>query len=491
MKKSTHRPTASEIDGVAYRRAKLWEIILVSCNGMIGMSVYSLIGMASYSASIGYGISTAIIGVILMGTRILDGVTDPLLALLYDKVDTRFGRLRILLISGFLIEGFALYGMFDLFSSKGFGIFAFTLLYVLYVIGYTIANMTAQTFFPILTNDPKQRPTLGVWSTIFNYFVPMAMSILLNVILLPRCGGTYNQQFLSLAVRVTLLIAAVGVVLVCIGITPIDKPAYYKVVEKKEPLKIRDMIDVVAHNKPLQAYIISAASDKFAVQSTSQSIIGTLLYGIVIGNIGLSTILSIISMVPSILFAAFGARYAGKHGNRDTIRHFSFVCIMIAAISIVFFVVIDPKSIATFGPTMVIYVILNLLMNGSRMCITTANTAFMADITDYELDRSGRYVPAVTAGTYSLIDKIISSFGAVMATGAVALLGYHDTVPQPTDPSTPAIFAMAMALFYGLPIIGWAITLLAMKNCKLGKEEMVEVQKHIEAKKKAAQAQTA
>jgi len=49
------KPTASEVDGVQYRRAKLWQIICYACNGLVGMSVYSLIGMASYSASIGYG----------------------------------------------------------------------------------------------------------------------------------------------------------------------------------------------------------------------------------------------------------------------------------------------------------------------------------------------------------------------------------------------------------------------------------------------------
>ncbi|MCI5822261.1 MAG: sugar transporter, partial [Lachnospiraceae bacterium] len=69
----------SEIDGVQYRRAKMWQIILVACNAMVGMSVYSLIGMASYSASIGYGVSTAVVGVILTCTRILDGITDPIL----------------------------------------------------------------------------------------------------------------------------------------------------------------------------------------------------------------------------------------------------------------------------------------------------------------------------------------------------------------------------------------------------------------------------
>ena len=171
------KQSQSEIDGVQYRRAKTWQIILVACNAFVGMSVYSLIGMASYSASVGYGITTAAVGVILTCTRILDGITDPLVAFLYDKVDTKFGKLRVLLISGFVIEAFALWAMFDFMSSKGFGWAVFTLLYVVYVIGYTITNMTAQTFAAIMTYDPKQRHVIGVWGTAFNYLVPMVLSI--------------------------------------------------------------------------------------------------------------------------------------------------------------------------------------------------------------------------------------------------------------------------------------------------------------------------
>ena len=93
----------SEIDGVQYRRAKLWQIILIACNAFVGMSVYSLIGLASYTASLGFGIATAVVGVILTWTRIIDGITDPLLAFVYDRVNTRFGTIRILLITGYII----------------------------------------------------------------------------------------------------------------------------------------------------------------------------------------------------------------------------------------------------------------------------------------------------------------------------------------------------------------------------------------------------
>ena len=40
-----------------------------------------------------------------------------------------------------------------------------------------------------------------------------------------------------------------------------------------------------------------------------------------------------------------------------------------------------------------------------------------------------------------------------------------------------------MAIYFGLPVLGWICTLVAMKFCKLDRAEMVEVQKRIEAKK--------
>ena len=161
---------------------------------------------------------------------------------------------------------------------------------------------------------------------------------------------------------------------------------------------------------------------------------------------------------------------------------------------ILFFALIRKNTAAIaamWSLPMIGYVLITFLCRGTQMCVTTSATSFMADVIDYELDRSGRYIPAVVSGTYSLIDKIISSFGAVLATGCIALIGYTNTVPQPTDPLTPSVFWMTLALMYVLPIIGWIITLIAMKPCKLDKAEMVEVQKRIAEKKAEAKAELA
>lgn len=479
-------------DENVYRKAKLWQIILVAFNAFNGMAVYFLIGLASYSASIGYGIATVVVGGLLTFTRIFDAITDPLLAFVYDRFNSPFGKVRPLMLIGWFIQSLGLLCMFNFFSSKGHGIPVFLGFYLLYVIGYTIVNMTAQTLPALMTNDPKQRPTVGVWQTVLNYLTPMVLNIVVYTKLMPAYGGSFNQEFLNVVTWMCCGLALLGVILVCIGISEYDKPENFEGLGKKERLKLKDMVEVLKDNKPLQSYIISAASDKVAQQASSASIVSTMLNGILIGNMGLATTLSMIGMLPSILFAAYGARYAGQHGHKESIVTWTRRCIYANIAIIAFFIIIrmtaGTNSIAAMGIPMILFVTLTFISNGFAMCVTTANTGFMADIIDFELDRSGKYIPAVISGTYSLVDKIVSSFSAAIATGCVALIGYTSTMPQPTDPQTGGVFWMTMFLRYGLAIAGWICTLLAMRHCNLDKDEMARVQRDIAERKAQASA---
>lgn len=486
-----NKSSQSEIDGVQYRRARLWQIVMVAASGFVGMGFYCLIGLASYTASIGFGIATVAVGGILTFTRIFDAVTDPLLAFIYDKVNTRFGKVRILLVSGWLTMVLATLMMYNWAAGKGHGIAVFVLLYVVYIIGYTLYNMTGQTLFALMTNDPKQRPMVGVWSTIFNYVVPIALNMIYYVTLMPKYGG-FNLEFLAAVCWVTIAVSAVGLISTCIGISEFDKPENFAgTTARKEKLKLKDMLEVLKNNRPLQCYIAAGASDKITQQIASQSIISTMMGGIIIGDMSISTTLTTVSIIPSILFAFIGAKYAGKHGNKKTIVTWTYMCIYVTCATILFFVFLhvggNTRSISVALPLMIIYVILTLVLNATKMCVTTGNNAFMADVIDYELDRGGKYIPAVVSGVYSLIDKLVSSVSALIVTSAIALIGYRETMPQPTDELTGGIFWMTLSLMYGMPLLGWGITLLAMRFCTLGKEEMVEVQKRIADKKAAVQ----
>lgn len=481
------KPSQSEIDGVQYRRAKTWQIALAQMCSGANMCFYMLVGYANYVGNVGYGLLLATVGLILTGTRIFDAITDPIISFLIDKTNTRFGKIRIFMLGGWLLESTAILMLFSWMNGKGHGIVMFIVLYMLYIIGYTMSNMAGQIVSPILTNDPKQRPLVGVWATVYNYLVPIIISMGITVVILPRFGNEFTVPMLATAAMFCVTFSFVLMMLATIGISSIDKPENFKGISS-ERVKLKDMVSVLKSNRALQTYIVAQASDKIAIQVAGQSIITTLLYGIVIGNMQLSTIINMIAMLPGIIFAILGARYAGKHGSKKSLVTWTKACIIGTLLLVVLFVVTQSQRIADVALLSGIYLILTLIVNSFKMCVTTSTNAMMADIIDYELDRSGNYMPGTVTGVYSLIDKIVSSLGSTIAALCVSIIGYTAVAPQPTDPWTPGIFWMALAISYGLPIVGWICTLVAMKFSPISKETMVEVQKRIADKKAAAKA---
>ena len=478
--------TQSEIDGVQYRRVPTWCIAIAEMQGGAAMAFYSLVGLMSYVASEGYGIALALAGVILTATRWFDGIIDPFLAVWIDKLHTRFGKLRILMLLGLTIRSIAMLMLFVWFSGKTQSVVLFIILYMVNIVGNSIFDIAGNMLPAVMTNDPRQRPTVQVWATIYNYLFPMILSVVSAMVILPMFGNEYTREMLSLTCIIYVAVAWVLTLIACIGLTPVDKPENFEgVTAGGDNVGLKDMGKFLLHNRPFQMYVVAAVSDKLAQQVISQTIVTTMLFGILIGNIQFGTMLSMFSMLPSIVFAIFGARYCGKHGSKEATVTWTWACAIIAVANILFCTFVDMRSISTNMVMTGIFFVLLLLMNGAKMCVTTANGSMRADIVDYELDRSGKYIPAVVTATYNFIDQLISSLGITIATVCVSLIGYVNTTPQPTDAPTPAIKAMALFLYVGMPILGWICTLIAMRFFKLTKEEMVHVQKRIAEKKQA------
>ena len=148
-----------------------------------------------------------------------------------------------------------------------------------------------------------------------------------------------------------------------------------------------------------------------------------------------------------------------------------------------FMYIVDMRKVTVEILPTVVFFVITLLVNGAKMCVTTATSSMGADVIDYELARSGKYMPAVVTGTYNFFDRILSSLGAVLATSLIAIIGYTSTMPQPTDAPTLAIKNMTIFIYVGLPIIGWICNLVAMKLSPISKEEMVRIQEKIAEQK--------
>lgn len=109
-------------NGVQYRRAKTWQIAFSQLSSGSNVIFYLLVGLMSYLANAGYGIAVAVVGIILTGTRIFDGLIDPFIAMFIDKFNSKHGKIRIILSIGWVIRAIATYMLFIWGSGKGYGV---------------------------------------------------------------------------------------------------------------------------------------------------------------------------------------------------------------------------------------------------------------------------------------------------------------------------------------------------------------------------------
>ena len=471
---------------VVYRKARKWQMALGMMNNGASMCFFMLMMYASYIGSAGYGVGTALLGLIITGTRIFDGITDPIIAFLIDKTHTGVGKIRLWLAGGWLVEALAVILMINVLSGKGFGVLMYSAIYALYIIGYTMNSIAGNIIPTVMVTDPRQRPIVGVFGTIYSYFVPMIVTILINVVILPKFENQYSIPMLQTASLVILAVSLVFMILCCIGITPIDKMENFtSTTAEPEKVRLRDAIKLVTSSRALLTFIIGAAADKFAQQTAGQAVITTMLSGILIGNMQIATKISVYAMVPSIVFAFLGAKYAGRHGSRQSMITWSWACVAVLAPMYIWLSLIDMRTISLATLPMIGYTLTSLAKNGTMMCVTTTNTMMLSDIVDFEHARTGNYLPATITGTYSFVDKLISSFGATVASFAIALIGFTTTLPQPTDNPTPEIKFVALFLTFGLPILGRLCAIIAMKFNPITKESMVEAHRVIQERAEA------
>ncbi len=471
---------------VVYRKARKWQMALGMMNNGASMCFFMLMMYASYIGSAGYGVGTALLGLIITGTRIFDGITDPIIAFLIDKTNTGVGKIRIWLAGGWLVEAIAVILMINVLSGRGFGVLMYSTIYALYIIGYTMNSIAGNIIPTVMVTDPRQRPIVGVFGTIYSYFVPMIVTILINVVILPKFENQYSIPMLQTASLVILAVSLVFMILCCIGITPIDKMENFtSTTTEPEKVRLRDAIKLVTSSRALLTFIIGAAADKFAQQTAGQAVITTMLSGILIGNMQIATKISVYAMVPSIVFAFLGAKYAGRHGSRQSMITWSWACVAVLAPMYIWLSLIDMRTISLATLPMIGYTLASLAKNGTMMCVTTTNTMMLSDIVDFEHARTGNYLPATITGTYSFVDKLISSFGATVASFAIALIGFTSTLPQPTDDPTPEIKFVALFLTFGLPILGRLCAIVAMKFNPITKESMIEAHRVIQERAEA------
>lgn len=313
---------ASERDGVQYRKASIPDLFMGMANRGTNTILYMVIGFASLVAPQGYGIPTAIAGIILTVTRWADGVSDAVVAALFERFNPPKGKIRIMFTAGWAVAVLGAMLLYNWAAGKFegvLGIVVFVVIYLLFDIGNTMQGITGNTVGTVITNDPTQRPMTGLLSTIYSYCVPLICTNVITFVILPKYDMQYNLPMLAETVYWFAGISFIFVVLSCIGVRKIDVQETFEKLpeegeEEQKKATLREMWAVIKDNRNVQMYMLTAVSDRLAQQTMTQSVVMTLMNGVLIGSFAATTMVSNFSQIIGVTFALFGGLLAAKYG---------------------------------------------------------------------------------------------------------------------------------------------------------------------------------
>ena len=109
----------------------------------------------------------------------------------------------------------------------------------------------------------------------------------------------------------------------------------------------------------------------------------------------------------------------------------------------------------------------------------------VADCSDYETYRSGKYIPGIMGTLFSLVDKLVSSLAQTLVAFIFLICAGLHELPDDGTPYSGGIKVAVIVMFCIIPMLAWAATLLAMKGYSLTGEKMKTIQAVNAARKEA------
>lgn len=476
--------------------AKIWEIGFYALNNT-ATNIYMMIFMyVTYFLTGIVGVGVVLAGTITTVMRMWDGVTDPLIGFIVDKTNTRFGKNRPFMLIGNLILGitsFIIYWVTPSLPQAARFPF-YIVMYMCYIIGYTSQCVVTKSAQTCLTNDPKQRPVFTMFDAVFNVILFAVLPVIITNVLLPIYGGNdafTNPEFFRGLWKVFAPVSLIFTLLAMLGLRRKDRLEYYGtgVVQR---ITFKDYWEVLRKNRAIQMLVISASSDKLTASMKSNSIIYVMLFGIICGNYALYGSFSAMTSIPNVIVTLLLMNFiARRMGQKKAMLIGTWGSIISSVLLFLLLLFGNPTTLSFTKMNLfsIAFLVLNVVMAGFSNVAGNIVIPMTADCADYEVYRSGKYVPGLMGTLFSFVDKMISSLAGTFVSLMIAAIGFKTAQPTPDTPYSDSIFWVTIACFIGAPLLGWLCNIVALKFYPLTKEKMEEIQDRIAEIKAKAKAE--
>ena len=484
-------------------RAKLYQLALFPMNNGATNVYYVLI--LSYIATFGnkvLGLAMVFASVMVTGMRVFDAITDPIIGALMDKTSTRFGKFRPFMVIGNVIMSVAVILLYVctpmipqnmMWARYG----AFTLLYAVWVIGYTFQTSVTRAAQAVLTDDPKQRPLFTIFNTIGSLAGMGVMQAIGPILAGDNIFGDYNATWFAVMTPIGIGVSVLLTILAIIGIWEKDNEKYFGIGGgKAEPVKVSEYLSIIKANKPLQRLMIAGGGCKLAMSIGTNVTVLIMLYQLMMGNYdGLYLPMMVLGYVFAVPFFVLTVQTSQKHGQKKSLMTYVTVALL-SYVGVLVLLLLwkqgDPawnlSIMGEGGLELNLYTILFILFfgigYGAYYSTADMPIPMVADCADYETYRSGKFIPGIMGTLFSLVDKLVSSLAATVVSIALMFIGVGD-LPTKTTAYVGGMNWVVIALFCLVPMAAWLLTLWSMRGYELDGQRVKTIQAVNAARKQA------
>lgn len=481
-------------------RAKMYQLVLFPLNNGATNVYYVLI--LSYIATFGnnvLGIAAVFASLMVTGMRLFDAITDPIIGALMDRTNGKFGKFRPFMLIGNIIMGWSVFMLYCICpdipeNQMWLRYLSFIVLYAVWVIGYTFQTSVTRSGQTVLTNDPNQRPLFTIFNTIGS-MAGMGLMQFLAPIIRSYVADYSSANFYRVLTPIGVVISFILTILAIIGIWEKDNAKYFGIGgATQEKTKISEYIEIIKNNNPMQRLMVAGAGCKLALSIATNVTVLCMLYGCMMGNYdGLYLPMMALGYVFSVPFFILTVRTSQKKGQKASLMKYvglAFVCYIGVLVLLLLWKQGDPAWNLTLidanGISINLYTVLFILFfgvgYGAYYSTADMPIPMVADCSDYETYRSGKYIPGIMGTLFSLVDKLVSSLSATVVGIAVSMIGLEN-LPTADTPYSANMNWVVIILFCIIPMCAWAITLLVMRGYELTGPRMKEIQQINAARK--------
>lgn len=428
------------------------------------------------------GIPSAVIGIVLAASKIVDAFTDFGMGRICDTAKpTKDGRFRPWIKRMAIPMGVSSMFIYQYWVS-GFSYTARIIwLVVFYILWgsffYTACAIPYGSMASVITNDPKERTQLSTWRTIGATMSGMVIGVIAPMLVFSR--NEAGQQVVS-PEKFTLTAVIFGICsavfyLLCYGMTTERIQINPSKAGSGQPkLAVGQTLKNLVTCKPLLSIIVVALLS--LVASLGTSALSSYLYKDYFNDTGLMGFANMGGTLFMILMAPVASKLSPKLGKKE-IGATGLLIASLALFTAWFMKITDPK----------IYLIFYILQNMGLGLNSMVTWAYIGDVIDYQEVKTGVRTDGTVYSTYSFTRKIGQAAASGLGGFLLTAIGYVGSTAGQAVVQTDAVRNGIYNCMTLLPAVIYLLAFLSLAFLyPLGKKQ-VEENNRVLAERRAAQ----